>query len=461
MISARRATQANRRRDRSTNLRALLAIAALGVGLRVVYVMTAGRGLISEFGDAETYHLLGELLADGKGYIRPREFIFAGERIATAEFPPLWPMVLAVLDLVGFDSPTEQRLVGAFIGGVSVVVIGLLGEAIAGRRVGVVAAGFAAIYPQLIVLDGSLLSEGLYVLLVSSLMLGVVRALAGDADQYKWWLLASAALGLASITRTESLLLGPFLIVPAARIIDRDRWLRVAGVGLAGVIIILGTWTVRNAVSLGHLQPLPNNSGILLAGANCPAVYSGSQIGLWRLDCVTAIDTAGLDESARASAWRDAGINYARAHLDELPEVVVIGLMRTFGAWDIRTQLYFESLEGRDYDWLWAGWFMWVALAPLAAAGAVLRRCRGEPLGLLLAPIGVVVVTALTAYGNQRFRVLAEPAIIVLAAYAAVDLVGRVRRRVKAGHRSQVLRFDTSSLPSGRPYPGKGPFFEG
>ncbi|MEO0495656.1 MAG: glycosyltransferase family 39 protein, partial [Actinomycetota bacterium] len=351
------------------------------------------------------------------------------------EFPPLWPMLLAVLDVVGFDGPNEQRAFGALLGGATIVVIGLLAAALADRRTGVVAASLAAIYPQLIVIDTSLLAEGLAVLLVATALLGVVRARQADGGVVgpagrRWWLLAAIALGLGALTRSEIVLLALVLVVPACRVPDRRAWARAAGIGLAGVVVCIGGWTVRNAVSLGDVQPFTNNSGTLIAGANCDAVYSGSQIGLWRFDCVVAIDTDGLDESAAASERRSVGVEHALDNLGDLPAVGTVRLLRTFGAWDIRTQLFFESLEGRDYDWLWAGWYGWLAVVALAGGGAVAAdrevwRSRWP----LVAPLGVVVFTALASYGNQRFRAIAEPGMLVLAAIGLVMLVDRVRRQ--------------------------------
>ena len=88
---------------------------------------------------------LGRHLADGEGYIRPAEFLDDGTRIPTAEFPPVFPTILAVLDTVGVGSPTGQRLAGALLGGLTVIAIGLLGNAVAGRAVGITAAWVAAL----------------------------------------------------------------------------------------------------------------------------------------------------------------------------------------------------------------------------------------------------------------------------------------------------------------------------
>ena len=411
----------------------VLSAAVIGVGLRVIYVLTETRGRSSAVGDATIYHLLAKLLARGEGYIRPMEFFLLGDRVATAEFPPLWPMTLAGLDLIGLDRPGEHRLVGALIGGATIIVMGLLGEVVGGRTVGVVSAVVAAVYPQLIVFDVSLLSEGLFLFLVATTLLGVFKARAvSGASAGRWWLLASAALGLAAITRTESVLLVPLLIVPAARHVDRRVWLRSAAIGSAGVLLTLGAWTVRNAISLGHPQPFTNNSGTLIAGSNCDEVYSGFRTGLWWFDCVPTIQFQLNDEVEGAAIQRDAGISYATDHLSELPKVAVVRVARTFGVWDVRTQLFFESFEGRNYDWLRAGWLMWIALAPLAVIGGVVHRRRGAELWPLIVPIGIALLTAASAYGNQRFRVIAEPGVVVLAAVGLVAIARSIRSAVVA-----------------------------
>jgi hypothetical protein len=66
-------------------------------------------------------------------------------------------------------------------------------------------------------------------------------------------------------------------------------------------------------------------------------------------------------------------------------------------------------------------------LAPLAVAGALILRRRGELLGFLLAPLALVVVVSVLGYGTPRFRVPLEIPLVVLAA-VAVEAVVRARR---------------------------------
>jgi hypothetical protein len=177
------------------------AAAVVGLFARLYYVLVVVRGKITLSGDAETYFLLGKRLATGGGYVRAREAI----DIPTAEFPPVYPLLLGALDFVGLTSATGQRLFGVLIGVGTVVVIGLLGSAVAGRTVGVVSAFIAALYPQLITFDGTLMSEGLFAALISVTLLGAVRAMdPSEKAPTKWWVLASVSTGIGILTRTEA-----------------------------------------------------------------------------------------------------------------------------------------------------------------------------------------------------------------------------------------------------------------
>ncbi len=396
--------------------------AIVGVAIRFLYVLTARR-IPPEFGDAETYYQLGRGMAQGRGYIRPLDLLITGEVVPTAEFPPLWPALLAVFDVVGIDSRTGQRLVAAAIAAAAIVLIGLLGRAIGGPAVGAVAAWIAAVYPQFVVYGGSLLSEGLMIAILTLVMLGVVRARSApdDARAMRWWVTVSVAMAAAVMTRSEMVVLLVLLVIPAAWITgDRRHRLRRVAVVSACTLLVVGGWTVRNLIELDGFVPLTNNTGTALAGSNCDAVYRGPQIGGWRLDCVPEGDYVRLGEVEVARINRDAGLAYIGDHAGELPRVVAARLGRTFGVFDVERTIYLGSLEDVDYDWLWAAWYGWLLLAPTAVAGAVVLRRRDGDLWPLLAPVAIVVVVSVTTYGNQRFRVAAEPSAVVFAAYGIV-----------------------------------------
>ena len=395
---------------------ALIGLAAFAV--RVAYVLVVADD-IPTVGDAQTYHLLASNLADGRGYIRPHDYI-RGEVIPSAEFPPLFPAFLAVLNLGGLESVAEQKLVMAVCGSGTVVAVGLLGRRVAGAPVGIVSAAIAAVYPMLFQIDGALMPETLYVLLVTAALIAASRAL--GADGVRWWAVTGVALGLATLVRAEAALLGPLLV--SGLLWQRVGWRRtVAATGAiaAAAASVVLPWTIRNVIRLDHFVPVSNNFGGLVLGANCPPTYAGEYVGLWLFECYDRVDAAGLDETERAQAYLREGLGYAESHADRAAVVAGIRLLRIWGAWDPQNQVEWEAFEGRSLRWQTVGHRMYVALALASLAGIALLARRRAQLWPLLATVVLVSFTAVVSYGNQRFRAAAEPALVVLAAVALVE----------------------------------------
>jgi len=191
-----------------------------------------------------------------------------------------------------------------------------------------------------------------------------------------------------------------------------------------------------------------NNVSTLVDGANCDATYHGPQTGLWsETFSQPGIDTATLpqaqacfegfdikdprfDEAQAARTHTRAGLAYARGHASTLPKVAAVRALRTWGTYAPRQQIDFESLEGRPRAWQLRGTVMYWILAPFAVAGAVILRRRRRFLWPLAATVVTVTIVAAATYGQQRFRIAAEPTILVLAAVAfdAIWTVWRARR---------------------------------
>jgi 4-amino-4-deoxy-L-arabinose transferase-like glycosyltransferase len=343
----------------------------------------------------------------------------------TAEYPPLHPAVIAAADLVGVESVTGQRIWLAAVGTGTVVLVGLLGRRVGGHAVGLVAAGLAAGYPMLFLSDATLMPETVFALLVTLLLLLALRVVDEPASAGRVAVLG-AVVGLATLARSEALLFLPLLVVPLLW----RRW-RLVALGVAAAAAVILPWSVRNYVRFDAVVPVSNNLGSALDGANCERAYEGSQRGLWLFDCFGGFDLREQDETEAAAFHRDRGLRYAREHASRLPVVGAVRWARTFGVYDVRQQTFFESFEGRPFRWQEWGTRMWWVLAPLAVAGGWLlgRRGRRRELWVLASTVVVVSITTVLTYGNQRFRIAAEPAVLVLAALALVAGAGRIAGR--------------------------------
>jgi Dolichyl-phosphate-mannose-protein mannosyltransferase len=435
-----------RSRNRSF-LVALLAIALVALAVRVVFVVVVDPKL-PDPGDAVAYHLLANNLADGHGYIRPFDFRILDVARPTAEYPPLFPALLAVPSLLGAKSVDAQRLLLCFVGTGTVVLVGFLGRRVGGPLVGVVAAAIAAVYPMLFLSEAVLMAESVYVLLVTAALLLAYRA--ADAPSLLRFAALGLVIGLAALTRAEGVFFAVVLVIPIAislRSLATARRVLLAAVAIGVSALVVVPWTIRNAVRLHAFVPISNNIGTAVDGANCDLTYSGSQIGLWRETfsqfgdsarrrpqaqaCFEGFDIGrrDFDEADVASTHRGDGFTYTREHLSRAPLVVAVRELRTWGLYAPRQQIDFESLEGRPKRWQAVGTIIYWVLLPLAVAGAILllrRRIRVWP--LLSTAVVVVLTTALT-YGQQRFRIADEPSLIVLAAVSVAAVAGGRRRR--------------------------------
>ena len=407
--------------------RRLALVAAGALGVRVAAAFGARDHLVQ--GDAMIFHQVAQNLADGEGFTQA----FAAE--PTAEHPPGWEVVLAAADLLGGNGYLSHRLLGALIGTVTVVLIGLLGRRVGGPSVGLLAALVAAVYPLLWSADVSLMSETLYGALVVTALLAAGRL--RDAPSGGRAALLGAVLGAAALTRGEALLLVPLLLVPFTW-----RHRRAMAVGVAAFALVLAPWMIRNAVTFEEPPLISGNANNLWAGANCHETYYGDLIGYWRFQCYSDL-RPGEDESEYYARQRDEGWAYARDHLGRLPAVVPVRVLRLLDAWKPQQSVFINAQEGRGSASTRWGIRMWWLLAPLAAAGAFLvRRDRW----LLLAPVAMVVAVAAVTYGTTRFRFAAEPSVCVLAAVSLAFL----RTRMTQFHIATSRRPGTRAMNASR-----------
>ena len=414
---------------------ALLAVVALGLAVRVAFIVTV-EPEVPAVGDASAYRLLAEHLAEGHGYVRPYDLEEFGIERPTAEFPPLWPALLSVAPRAGIDSLTGQRLAAALVGSTGIALVGLLGRRAGGPRVGLGAALVLAVHPLVFQSDATLMAETLFVPLTAALLLAGVTALDPTTSATRRLVLTvgvGVLGGLATLTRAEAVLTTFLLAVTLAwRSAPARKLLLVAG----GFALVLTPWVARNAVRLDAFVPVSNNVGSALDGSNCDGVYHGSQIGMWSYspDC---FDGFGQDELAAdgeaivAARHRDEGLHYARRHVSDLPAVGAVRILRTWGAWNPSQQTYVATLEGRTLGWERAGTALHALLAGASVIGIIALREARRLRWVLLIPAIAVTATALATYGSQRFRAGAEPSLAILAAIGIAHLTSRARARMR------------------------------
>jgi 4-amino-4-deoxy-L-arabinose transferase-like glycosyltransferase len=396
----------------------LALIAAVGLAIRLVYALAVAPDPVF-LSDANYFHLLANLVGDGKGFVHPFTLATTGVTTPTAEHPPLYTLLLAASSALGGTSLDAHRVVSCLVGTGTVAAVGILGRRVADDRVGLLAGGLAAVYPLLWVADGSLMSESLYALMIALALICALRALEAPTPARLAWL--GAVIALAALTRGEALLLVLLLLLP----LGWRGGARAILAGLAAFALMLTPWTIRNVSAFDRPVLVSNNTGSLLAGANCADTYHGRLLGGWSVACLSY--PPHESEGETAARLRRNGLDYIQGHTRRFFWVGGVRILRTWDFFRPRQQIALAGQEARDTRVERIGVIVYYPLLLIAIAGAVLIRRRRGVLAVMLSPAVLVTIMSFLGYGITRFRIAAEISILVLAAVALVTLYDRVR----------------------------------
>ena len=423
----------------------LAAILVLAAVLRIVWVLYAARepqGIhdpVFYFGYADSIAELGLL----DGYQLPAvEPIGAGH---TAYYPIGYPAVLGGLNSLLRHTFLPDNLalaVGFFqvvLGVATVALVYHLGRRLFSPLVGLVAALWLAVFPNIIFHTATFLTETLFMFLVMSALAVIISA--GWRDQRLSWQRICAfavLLALSALVRPISLLLLPLLAVAwLAGGFGMRRTLQYAAGAAVVVAVVLTPWAVRNAVVMRAPIVISANIGDNL----CIGHHAGAS-GAFALpeECFPdASEYAGLDRAEFEVRRNNDNIRTALTYAFKHPLKEVELVFRK--AWWLTRQ---------DHDGLWAiesygddpfidadlrtglgrladvFFFATVAVGALGLFGLA-RPFEARRLFFLLALLGLALVP-LVFFGDARFHVPAMPLLVIPAAWMVVTLPGVLQR---------------------------------
>ena len=420
----------------------LLLLVALALAVRWVAVFVHYGDLPLELDDNYAYHTQAQLLLDHGGFYEPfvwRDSVEAGGPEVfepSAGHPPGFVLYLAAFGVLGLDSPLANRLAGGLAGAAAVALIGIAARRVGGwaglgeqaaDRAGLLAAFLAAIYPNLWINDGLILSESLYAALMGLVILAA----------YQFWrkpsLRTSALLGLsvgvATLTRSEGLLLLPGLVLPLAVMLRDRTWAQRAGLAVSTGLValaLMAPWMIRNAVTFEEPSPpyLATGSGRVLAFGNCDETYSGRFLGYWNIDCAPS-EFSG-DESEIDTIHREKATAYMEDHLGELPKVALARVGRMWHLYRVDQGVEFDRFfERRVESHARFALLQFYLMVPVALAGIVLLWRRKVTIIPLVAPFVLVTFTAASTFGITRYRVPSEVALCILAGLGVAWVTSR------------------------------------
>jgi 4-amino-4-deoxy-L-arabinose transferase-like glycosyltransferase len=428
------AAQAERAaRDRRRFLVLLGVILVIAFAIRMAFILIR-QSKAPLGGDAYWYHFQAQLVADGRGFLHPYEYFRNGRVLPGADHPPGMTVILAVLDLLGFDTPQQQRAWMAVMGTGSVALIGFTGRRIGGMAVGLVAAFLAAVYPNIWINDGMLMAETPFIFGIALFLLCAYRWIEAKG----WWDVVgmSAGVTLAAMTRPEAVVLFVFLITPMLLARKDVGWKpRIGQLAVAALVplVLFTPWVAYNLSRFTNPVYLSTGAGQTLVVGNCPLTYSGPGLGYWDRLCLEPPYLDPPDEtdlSIRDGIYQDIAFTYIRENLAQQPKVITARILRLWGLFRIDESIgldgYVEGRAGGEpgtglglaREALWA----YYVLIGLALPGFVILRRRGVRIYPLVAQFAMGTFVAAISFGITRYRAAAEVAIVLLAAVTLVWL---------------------------------------
>jgi 4-amino-4-deoxy-L-arabinose transferase-like glycosyltransferase len=389
------------------------------------------------FGDPADYERWAASLATGHGF--PATAI-ASPGTPSAFRPPGYPLLLGGLYAVVGTHPQAGRVLGALLGVLAVGLLALLGRRLGGDRLGFWAGALAAVFPPLVAISGTLLSEALFLPLELglALMLLAVRS----RPSVRRAAIAGALLAAAVLTRAVAV---PWVLVAVAALLRSSGRARCAAALAVAFLVVMAPWTIRNGEALHAFVPVSTEGGYTLAGQyNATVAAPGPLQSVWQIPTIVPSVAAriralyarpgGVDEAQIDGALRHVAGRYISAHPGYVLRAAANDALRMV---DLGPGHRLQSaIVDRELA-LPAGLravtrLCGQALVALALAGFVLglRRRRLGPWWLWAMPVVALLATVVVVGGTLK-RAPLDPFLILLAAHsvdAAVQWAQRLRR---------------------------------
>lgn len=414
-------TAAEDRQGWSVDTRWMVWLFGVAFVLRLTFVLLVQR---DEFGfnDTAYYHGIATNLANGDGFSG-----LSGE--PTAQWPPVYPFLLSIVYRIFGTDPHAGEIFNVLIGSATVPLAYFVARRVLGQSEARFVGGFMVIMPGQIFFCDVLLSETLYTFtLVGFFALAVLLK-----PSKRNAAILGVAIGIAALSRGEGPLL---LIIPLAmwwQLLDRRALVVHAAILVAGMVLVVAPWTIRNAVVMHSFIPVSTNSGdTIYSGhnpkANGSATYASDQV----LKPVQKY-TGAKREVEQSALLRRKAISWAVSHpLQELALIparflalnqgdgLTIGIWLTPGPKQVPISKPVRNSLGVLAD------FAYYALLTLFIGSLLVfgrRLLANAALRAIIAYVAVLVVLySLVLYGNYRYRVPLEPLMMLVAAPLAVRI---------------------------------------
>jgi 4-amino-4-deoxy-L-arabinose transferase-like glycosyltransferase len=354
--------------------------------------------------DAQNYLLIARNLAEGRGFVIGSE--------PTVFVAPLYPAVIAGLQLLFGESIWVIKVFQAILGGVSVWLIYLLGGEIFRRQVAYIAAALFAFHPEMIALAAFIYTEVLFIFLLLLTLLFITKAV--KTGKRSSFLLAGLLLGVTNLCRGTVMYFPGFLFL-LLLFYRNGLWLRrMTGAVLLTVAMALTMlpWAARNYIHFKAFIPVAAGSGdVFWTGNYLPFDgefrYEETQKAIQRI--VGRVSWIERDRILMAEAKKNILENPAAS--------AWLFIRKIFRYW-FRVYENVPSGQARETNWLIfaALGFTHFALLALAIAGLRQANLREPIIAMMLILFFYYTVIHAVTLAVPRYRQPLIPAICIFAA---------------------------------------------
>jgi 4-amino-4-deoxy-L-arabinose transferase-like glycosyltransferase len=426
---------AARAAGRITFAQGLTVIGVAALIVRVAVVLATPH--FATIDDSHSYDRMAVSLAD-HGTLPASQIPLAGG--PTAYPPPLYAVALSLAyRIVGTGSTQARweagRIEEAVLGTIAVILVALIAARLFGPAAGLLSGAIAAVYPPLILVGSSLMSESLFIPLVLGAMLTALVARDSERHSLRWAVASGVLVGLAALTRS----IGILLLLPALFLVwtERPRWswgaLRSPLVVLAASLVVILPWAIRNTVEFHEFVPISTETGYALAGTyNAVAQYDHQYPALWTPPGIEIDQFLATHPRANEAQIGDSLVTFSRRYIAAHPSYpLVVAYWSAVRLLNLAGPGYERfSAEFAGYPPTLAYWsvFAFWILAVLALLGMAIGGVRRAPWALWACPL-LIVLSTLPFAGLTRYRAPADPFFVILAALALLALWRRRQGR--------------------------------
>jgi 4-amino-4-deoxy-L-arabinose transferase-like glycosyltransferase len=411
------------------DVRAAVFVFLVALGLRLTFVL-----IVERFGfqlnDTFFYHAIAAQLSDGKGYTLLDD-------TPTAQWPPVWPVLLSVVYRVFGPEPLAGEITNAVVGSLTAVLLFVVALRVFGRREAVFAGVTFALMPAQIYYADVLLAETLF-----TFLLVAVFALLLYLPRRAWaYALIGVVIGFAALTRGEGLML---LVVPLAfwwREAERSELLRRIAIVSIAMVVLMTPWTVRNLSVMDEFIPTGTNAAWTFWSGHHSKADGGPSYPPASL--LSQVTSQGKEREVEAAALlrreaREYLLEHPVREIELIPQKFLSlnrGDSQAFYFWLVKGDGTRPSMSPRAA--LRLGLIADIAYYGLLAGFVTTLLVFGRSLlrnpalrAALVYIAAAVVLYSFVLYGNFRYRLPLQPLMILVVAVLAVRLWDLRRSRI-------------------------------